>query len=281
MDLRPYWRTVRADSLAIVSTPTAAVVDVAVRGTVEAQVRRYAEETIQALVGTVREPVRHARVRLTGQADRGLGRPVVAQSSFEVNGRPVRSQVAASSGREAVDMLRQRLRCRLTALQNPGRVSCGQWPSVWGADRREPACTVPPAGERRIVRHKPVAPPPSTVDEAATELDLMDYDFYLFAERGSGQDSVLYRAWPSCFRLVQANPDPDRVQRGVVPLTIAAAPPPRLTVEQATHSMGSSDNRFLVFVDVATQRTCVLYRRYDGHYGLIRSGGAQSPGGKV
>jgi hypothetical protein len=33
--------------------------------------------------------------------------------------------------------------------------------------------------------------------------------------------------------------------------------------------MDALDHRFLYFTDAETGRGCVLYLRYDGHYGLI------------
>jgi hypothetical protein len=48
-----------------------------------------------------------------------------------------------------------------------------------------------------------------------------------------------------------------------------AQPPPRLAVRQATRWLDLTDEPFLFFVDSATGRGSVAYRRRDGHYGLI------------
>ncbi len=37
---------------------------------------------------------------------------------------------------------------------------------------------------------------PCTVDEAALEMDLLDYDFHLFTEKGTGSAGVVYRGGP-------------------------------------------------------------------------------------
>jgi putative sigma-54 modulation protein len=42
-----------------------------------------------------------------------------------------------------------------------------------------------------------------------------------------------------------------------------------LTVEQAAHAVDASDAGLLVFRDARTERVSVLYRRMDGHLGLI------------
>ncbi|WP_340687998.1 hypothetical protein [Amycolatopsis coloradensis] len=73
------------------------------------------------------------------------------------------------------------------------------------------------------------------MDEAFFEMHLPDYDFHLFTESGTGQDSVRYHAGPTLPRLAQPTP-----------------PGPHL-----------------FFVDADRGRGSVLYHRYDGHYGLI------------
>jgi Sigma 54 modulation/S30EA ribosomal protein C terminus len=77
----------------------------------------------------------------------------------------------------------------------------------------------------------------STVDEAAADMELMDYDFHLFWEAGSSQHSVLYRVGDR-LRLAQVNPHPERVQRGVVQVGISPQPAARLT---ATDAVGRQD----------------------------------------
>jgi Sigma 54 modulation/S30EA ribosomal protein C terminus len=75
-----------------------------------------------------------------------------------------------------------------------------------------------PAQERQIIRHKSFTLPRCTTDEAAIEMDELDYEFHLFTEHGSGQDSVLYRAGPTGYRLT---PQPDLVAPGYLPVTIS------------------------------------------------------------
>ena len=127
-----------------------------------------------------------------------------------------------------------------------------------------------PQGERRIIRHKSFTLATCTVDEAALHMDLLDYDFHLFTEKATNQDSVLYRAGPTGYRLAQVKPAPaERLANFQLPLTISPQPAPRLTVGQATERLGLLGLPFLFFVDATQDRGCLLYHRYDGHYGLI------------
>ena len=75
------------------------------------------------------------------------------------------------------------------------------------------------------MRHKSYSLPTSTVEEAAIEMELLDYDFHLFTEEGTKQDSVLYREGPAEYRLAQVNPEPaEKLAPFELPLTISPQP---------------------------------------------------------
>ncbi len=100
-------------------------------------------------------------------------------------------------------------------------------------------------------------------------MELLDYDFHLFTEKGTGQASVLYRTGPTGYRLAQVNLAPDKLAPYELPLTISSQPAPRMTVARAKERLSILGLPFLFFIDVAQGRAGVLYHRYDGHYGLI------------
>lgn len=97
------------------------------------------------------------------------------------------------------------------------------------APRQWLSCFPRPIQEREILRRKSFALAEQICDEAAFDMALLDYDFHLFTESGSGVDSVLYPV-----RSHQPSPDParpDRVRMGTEPVSISAAHPPELGVE--------------------------------------------------
>jgi hypothetical protein len=142
-----------------------------------------------------------------------------------------------------------------------------RWRQAGGPARR-PEYVQRAAGEREVVRRKTFAPPSSTVDEAALEMELMDFDFYLFTEAGSGQHSVLYQVGDS-LRLAQVHPDPERVTSGSVPVAISTRHAPQLSQADAERRLDLSGQPFLFFLDPERCQACLLYHRYDGHYGLL------------
>ena len=156
---------------------------------------------------------------------------------------------------------------------------------LWDAHRgpaaappwRKSGESMPHAGSSagaRVIRRKSFAMVPCTVDEAATEMELLDYDFHLFTEIGSGAAAVLYRGGPTGYRLALVAP---ALAGEVAPYrllaTISPHPVPCLREEDALTRLGEMDLAFLFYIDAAEGRACVLYRRYDGDYGLITPAG--------
>jgi hypothetical protein len=178
----------------------------------------------------------------------------------------VRAQVVASSAREAVDRLQQRLRQGLDRAVH-------HWESRRGGVPAQPRKQMPGAvAEPEVIRRKSFILARCTVDEAAFDLDAMDYDFHLFTEIGTAQDSLVYRAGPTGYRLAQLRPQPHRLARFATPVTVSAQPAPTLDVTQAIERFTLTGLPFLFFQEDGRGRGGVLYRRYNGHYGLISAG---------
>ncbi|MGO9929357.1 MAG: HPF/RaiA family ribosome-associated protein [Mycobacterium sp.] len=237
----------------------------------------YARAKIGELGRLTHEPVLRAHVRLSEHGDPAVARRVIAQANLDVNGRLVRAQVESVTAREAIDRLEARLRHRLERSAQNWEAKRGGMPRVGPHEWRHqsepthrPTYFPRPESERRILRHKSYSLPTCTVEDAALELELLDYDFHLFTEEGTKQDSVLYRQGPTEYRLAQVDPESaDSLAPFELPLTISPQPAPRLTLDQAVERIGLLGLPFLFFVDTARDRGSVLYHRYDGHYGLI------------
>jgi hypothetical protein len=121
-------------------------------------------------------------VKLIERADPAVERPVVAQANLDVNGRLVRAQVEGVTAREAVDRLEARLRHRLERAAEHWEARRGKLPVVGPHEWRHesepthrPSYFPHPEDERQIIRRKSFTVPTSTVDEAALQMDLLDY----------------------------------------------------------------------------------------------------------
>jgi len=254
--------------------PATTPIEVTTRGEVPDQVRDYAVEKVRHVLTLVGEPVLHAHVVLTVDADPARERPAHVEAGLDVNGVPVRAHISAPELQEAVDLVEQRLRRRLVQLEDRTRTR-HRWIGVSGehewrhGDLPRPAAPYYPrsAESRQVVRRKTFALEPMTPDEAAYEMDLLDHDFYLFTDLETGSDTVVWRLPEGRFGLYGRLGEEERAST-VTPLVLEG-PPPRLSESQARERLDVSGERFVFYVDPADGRGRVLYRRYDGHYGLI------------
>ncbi|UFS97949.1 ribosome hibernation promotion factor [Nocardia huaxiensis] len=236
----------------------------------------YTREKIGRALEFAPEPVESARVRLTGHPDPAMANPIVAQANVHTAGRTVRVQVAASTTREAIDGLADRLKTRLQRLARHWEAARGRrtqpGPHEWrhgDMPRRALSYFPRPVEQREVIRRKTFTLAAANCDEAAFDMELMDYDFHLFTEVGTGQDSVLYRGGRTGYRLAQLNPRPTHVESGAVPVTVSLTPPPVTDLAGAIERLELTQWPFVFFHDHDLNRGCVLYHRYDGHYGLI------------
>ena len=244
----------------------------------------YARDKIAALLHLAHRPVLSARVRVSRHGDPAVRHPVVAQVNLDVNGQLVRAQADGETSREAIDRVEARARRRLERIARHWEAQRGGMPSPvpheWRhrSERTHRPRWYPRAeDEREIIRHKTFTLHRCTIDDAAREMGMLDYDFHLFTEAGTGQDSVLYRAGATGYRLAQPTPpSPHELATFQLPVTISAQPAPVLTTAEAVTRLNLLALPFLFFLDADRGRGAVLYYRYDGHYGLITPTGEES-----
>ncbi len=275
-------------------------VAVVTRGEVGAAEVEYGQQRLGQVVAQVGSPVLFARLKLTRAADPARERPAVAEGSLDVNGDLVRAHVAAHDMREAADLLERRLRDQLahraahrdarrhdTGLAQPGEWRHGDLPT------RRPEWFDRPVEERRLVRHKAFVVDELTAEEAAFDMEQLDYDFLLFRDLATGHDALI-AATGDGYRLARVAPPGGEAASpaarepatpgaaalagpgGAAPQLIGGLPvievpdaTPVLRVDEAIERLDVGADRLVFFANASTGRGNVLYRRYDGHYGLI------------
>jgi ribosome-associated translation inhibitor RaiA len=256
------------------STETA-LVRIETHGRVPDGSRELTTAKVGSLLRLAAEPVLSARVILAVAADPAVARPAVAQVTVDMNGRIVRAQAAEQTMRAAIEQMAARLRVRLGRAARNWAALRGTLPASEPGEWRHQSIPAhrptyfPRASEDRdVIRRTSYAAEHQTPEQAAAELDLLDYDFHLFTECSTGQDSVIHRT-TSGYRLAMAHPKPGRL--GPVPgsMTVSKLPAPRLTVEEAAGRLEAMGQPFVFFIDTHTGRGSLIYHRYDGHYGLI------------
>lgn len=237
-------------------------VTVGIRGDVGGSAVRYARRKVSHVTARLDAPVLSARVKLLAASDRARERPALAQAVLDVDGEIIRAHVAGHDMKEAIDLLGARLQGQLemrtdrrSARRRQGPAAGGPGGSRHGDEpAHRPRHFPRPVGECEVVRRKSYVLHVLSPAEADEELLRMDYDFHMFTDALTAEDSVVYR----------------RPEGGVELRSLSEPiPAPELTENEAVQRLGLTSEPFLFYRDTATGRGAVAYRRYDGHYGVI------------
>lgn len=252
-------------------------VRVTVRGDVAQTDQTSVRAKVEALDRIVRgDAILDAHVVLTQERNPRLPLPARAEGEVFFKGHAVRVHVAAPVMSVAVDDLAERLHVQLRRhvekLVTRHRVpadGAAEWRHGAWSPPRPPVFPRPPA-EREVVRRHSFVAGPITLAEAALDLDALQDEFLLFTDADTGAEAVLHRGEDGLCVI-----DPQGVERVRGDEHEPRPQPSRfsgpITVDQARAEMDAVEHRFVFFVDAATERGCVLYRRRDGHYGLVEA----------
>lgn len=257
-------------------------VHVTIQGDVPSAAIEHARRAIRTVAGQAPRPVLLATCHLHVDGDPARSRPYEARATLDVSGRLVRAHVAAEEMAVAIDRLEARLRRRLTDLAQT-RSAQRRRTGYSGADEwrhgdlpaERPEYYPRPVDERRIVRRTTYSLDRMEPDEAAWELHLLDERFHLFTDKATAAEAVVYLDDDGSLGLQQAEPDPQAEERTAIPLRVNPAPAPRLEFDAARTVLDLGDESFVFYVDSSDGRGRVLYRRYDGHYGVVEPPAAE------
>ncbi len=251
-------------------TPTAPPLQLVMRGTVTGDAQAYAGSRIEHLITTVGRPVRFVRLKLTAIDNPGHDRPAMAEVVLDLDRTIIRAHAAAPTFTEAVDRVIDRLQVRIRHDRSRRRARRLDRAPIGRPDRPQPAGPRkrPESGHPEIVRHRSFAPDELTIDEAVWDLGLLDYEFLLFVEADSGDDAFLTRDDNDQLLLRFRRPTNVSISC-VADVVVAETPAPLLKQTEAVELLEVGGDRFVFFVDRLTERGNVVYRRLDGHYGLI------------
>ena len=245
------------------------------RGEVSGTERAYANDKVEHVVTRAPGPVLFARVGLTAHSDPAREHPAFAKAELDLNGGTVRAHAAAATMFEAIDRLVDRLWERVERLAHHEEAKHlrlrGEGGKGWkhGDEAApHPSYFPRPVEERELVRRKTFAVGAMTPDEAVVDLELLDHDFYLFKNRETGDDNVVARSGGSEYELFEPSTTSSLTDTAAT-IRASTVRPPRIALEDAVGLLDAGDLPFVFFVDPDTRRGQVLYRRYDGHYGLV------------
>jgi len=249
-------------------------IEVTARGNVTQRDRAEARRKLDRLEGFTKGPILGARVVLIQEPNPRIALPARAEAEINLQGRLVRARAAAPSMQAAVDDMAERLQRqlrryveRLVSLEHePASPPPGEWSHhAWSPPR--PPVFVRPVEDRQLIRHKSLAFDPMSVEQAVDALKDLDHDFFLFHDAGTNADAVIY--WRDDRALGLIEPPSARPADGAGAIHEASRFSEPIELVTAIAEMDALEHRFLFFENAASGRGNVIYRRYDGHYGLI------------
>ncbi|MFD7598822.1 sigma 54 modulation/S30EA ribosomal C-terminal domain-containing protein [Kitasatospora sp. NPDC059812] len=227
-------------------------VRVEIRGELPRENAEYARAQALDTVAGLGPGTRALRIRLTRVRDRAMTRPALAQAHVDLAGAgPVRVQLAAATAREAVDVALGTLAGRAARLREQGDIGF----AAAHESAYRPQYAARPLAERRIARRKEVVLARRTPEQATRELLVLDRPFHLFADAVTGRDALVHRC------PLSGAPGAGR--------STGADPADPLDLTEAARRLWLTGGPFVCYADPGDGRARVLYRRYDGHYGLI------------
>jgi ribosome-associated translation inhibitor RaiA len=253
------------ESMADESVP----VEVTLRGNVGPLAGENARGKVSKALAVAQGPVRHTHLVLEWRHDPALHRPAVATVSVDIDGTRLRARATGPTMQDAVDELEHRLRRQLVQLQErdrdrhrwTGTASAHEWRH--GDLPRRPTPWFPrPEEDREVVRSTSAASTVMTVDEAAYEMDLLDHEFLLYRDAGSGGPAVVHHLPDGGYAVQGADP-------GSAGAVTREPSPPSMTDAEARTRLDADDEPFVFYLDEGTGEGHVLHHRHDGHYGLV------------
>jgi len=245
---------------------------VVVRGAIPEESVRYAREKLEHLLGQRSGTVLDARIRLDQHDDPARSRPVHVEMVVDLDGRVVRARRSAPTITEAIDLTLDRLERGLDAvLERPRAKALRHRDGTSWHHNDPPRPRLPyfprPAEERTVVRRKTFAMDRTSIEEALFDLEVLDHDFFLFVHDETGAEAVVFRR-DGTYGISQQVPTPESVAALGIPIETAPGPP-RLSETDAIEMLEATDAPFVFFTDERSGRGRVVYRRYDGHYGIV------------
>jgi ribosome-associated translation inhibitor RaiA len=253
-----------------------APIHVVARGDVAAADRDYAVRKLVDVASRATMPLMALNVRVSVAGDPARARPASVECSVDCSGHVLRAHAAADTIREAADLVVERLQRLLHRVEERARsarlrhrdAGPGEWHHGDAVIRRPPFYDRP-VDEREIVARKAIAPEAETVDDAVVTLELLDHDFLMFRDVVTGAFAVVHRLGGDRYELFQQHRRVESVDGCEARVALSPAVAPEQAVADAVERLDVGGEPFVFFVDADTGRASVVYRRYDGHYGLI------------
>ncbi len=266
-----HWQGLEPDQLdAADDTPDIAIIR---SGDIDASQELRLREDLERVLTRAHGPVERVRVKI--DAPQTPSHPYSVSIAVFTSDAHVRSHVTAESFNEAIDTVCLRLRRQLDRSADRRRRPPDQHrpdETSWRhGDRPDPGALIsdgPASSAREIVRHKTWGPRRSSIEEAIWDMEQADYDFYLFVEDATNDTAFVSHEEAGVAVQFSGGVSEDQASAASEFASVNPDPAPAMTPDVAMKLLNESRAPF-VFAADADGSAFVLYRRFDGHFGLI------------
>jgi len=239
------------------------------------------DEVVAAMwrvIERVETSVHQAGVRFERLGDPAVSTPLRVRARLSLNGRPLHVRAEGTTVGEVVASMEARFRHqleehadRVKALRQRGTASPpGQWRHADRPDPWPPSSTLTD-DERLVIVRRSWAPGPEHLDEAVDDLDALDLEVLLFEELTTGEPAVVWRREDGGYRMRCASggdPIPTMEPAPFADVEVDVHPFPTMDLESARTEL-KLGSPWVAFRNALDGEVGVLYRRIDGHDGLV------------
>lgn len=232
-------------------------------GPVPDTARHVVRELVNDLTEHAPRPVRAAKVKIKCDGDRDPTERSLAQATLTMPGTTLRAESVGEDSSDALSALGAILQGKLYHLDQPGRAPCRR-------ARRPHFIEIEP-DQRVVARHKTCSLTRIDSAQAIVRLAELDYRFYLFTDIADDKTTMVAHAGcrETTIQKIDGSPPDGPKAQGVRGILV---PPPAGGVLDAVAELNSSGRDHFFFRDLGADGNgvaSVLYRRYDGHYGVL------------
>lgn len=110
---------------------------------------------------------------------------------------------------------------------------------------------------------------PTSIDDAATQMDAAGRDYQLFVESGTGQAGVLLKTRYQGYFLELASMPAIGLDSFSVRMTVCERIPPLLTAAEAVQRFTVCGGNYLFFFDAEWARGSLVHRGAGGHFSVL------------
>lgn len=244
-------------------------------GAVSDDVKERAQREVADLERYAPREFLFARVEFTRRGSRAPS--TSTQVLLDVQGTIVQARSTARDPQQSFDIARGRVAQNLHRLSErlqdrrhePATVPEGEW-RHGALPTARPDHFPRPREEREVVERVTHSRGPASPEEAAFDLEMLEDDWLLYVDESTRADAVIRRLQDEDgFGVSIVGDQPDISGDGPYDLR-ADGSPPELAIDDAIERLDVGEEPRVFFVDTGTGRGAVVYRRYDGHYGLVR-----------